>query len=221
MKPERIETLADGIFAIVMTLLVLELKVPGVHGGAHINEELVQGIAFLWPKFLTFGISFVILGIYWTSHHIMSAIVKRSDFNYNWLSIAFLLSISLIPFSTALLGEHPLQQTSLMFYGMNLITSGLLSYASFRYAGDTSRLTDEGRVGAELRLNATNKLLLPPALYASAVIMSFFNTKLSLVFFILGPAIYFIPVSSRLWNLLVDPHNRVLEHRPMPHHKKR
>lgn len=203
MKPSRIEALSDGIFAIVMTLLVLELKVPV----AETSYDLIEGLATLWPKFVSFIISFLILGIYWGGHHIQFGFVKRANFNFMWLNIIFLLSISLIPFSTALLGEHPYEQIALITYGINLIICALLLYANWKYA-QRHNLVDTAEISAELRRNARHKILLPPTLYFIAIVLSFVNTRLSLLLFIAGPLIYFIPVSTRIWNAITDPFSK-------------
>lgn len=103
--PERLSTLADGVFAIVMTLLVLELSVPVVKGLSG-NSELLLKLAELWPEFLIYGLSFMILGLFWVIHHSIFADVKRYDTTLVWLNIAFLMFVSLVPFSTALVGKN-------------------------------------------------------------------------------------------------------------------
>ncbi len=203
MKPARIEALSDGIFAIVMTLLVLELRVPA----AEVSTDLAHSLALLWPKFISFIISFLILGIYWGGHHIQFGFVKRANFNFMWINIIFLLFVSLIPFSTALIGEHPYEQIALVIYGINLIICALILYASWRYARKNA-LIESREISEELRRNARHKMLLPPTLYFIAILLSFIDTRLSLALFVAGPLIYFIPVSTRVWNALTDPLSR-------------
>lgn len=209
MKPARIEALSDGIFAIVMTLLVLELHVPTVevYQAGTVSSELLQALGLLWPKFLSFVVSFILIGIYWTGHHIQFGFVKKANFNFIWLNMLFLLLISVIPFSTALLGEYPFAQISIIIYGLNLISAGLLLYGNWRYAR-TRDLIDASAISSELRRNARQKILLPPFMYFMAILASFVNTKVSLVLFILGPIVYFIPVTTRLWDTITDPLGR-------------
>lgn len=207
MKPARIEALSDGIFAIVMTLLVLDLKVPQLSeyylaSGGHL---LWSDLSQLWPKFVAFVLSFVIIGIYWSSHHVQFTRIKTSDLNHMWLNMTFLLSISLVPFSTSLLGEYPFDQVAQAVYGLNLILCGVTMFLSWAYAVKDSRLVEEGTVSPELRLNARSKILMPPSFYLLGIFLSAINTKLSLFFFALGPIIYFIPVSTRIWEFITDP----------------
>ncbi len=198
MKPGRIEALSDGIFAIVMTLLVLELKVP-LH-----SLSLSRDLLDLWPKVLAFVISFAILGIYWTSHHIQFIFIKKSNFNHMWLNMIFLLFVCLVPFSAALLGEYPLAQLPQIIYGLNLVACALSAYIQWYYARRKD-LVEHERISDELIRNARHKMLLPALLYMLGVLVSFRNPSLSLLFFALGPVIYFIPVDSRLWSVVTNP----------------
>lgn len=101
----RIEALADGIFAIAMTLLILEVKVPSLLPGQ--LEELPHRLLDLWPKIAAFVISFLVCGVFWVGHHAQLHYVRRADRTFLWLNIAFFLVISAIPFSAALIGEYP------------------------------------------------------------------------------------------------------------------
>lgn len=207
MKPSRIEALSDGIFAIVMTLLVLDLKVPALESMELLSHSdlLWQHLSALWPKFIAFIMSFIVIAIYWSSHHIQFTKITTSDINHMWLNTVFLLFVSLIPFSSALLGEYPFQQAAQSIYGLNLILCGTMMFASWAYAVREERLVESGSVSAELRLNARNKILLPPTLYLIGILLSLINTKISLIFFVLGPIIYFIPVTTHVWEFITDP----------------
>ncbi len=198
MKPSRIEALSDAVFAIVMTLLVLELRVP------MIEHTLWESLVALWPKMLSFLITFLILGIFWSSHHIQFTYVKRSNFNYMWLNIIFLMMISLVPFSTALLGEYPLEQLAQAVYSLNLIICAILLYSGWYYARSRD-LVEQERISTALIRNARHKMLLPAFLYLLGILISLINVKIALVFFALGPITYFIPVDSRLWDIITGP----------------
>ena len=101
----RVEALTDGIFAVAMTLLVLDIEVPEVQqatGTANLPLKLLA----LVPKMLSYIISFIILGVYWVGHHAQLAFIHRADRPLLWINILFLLWVALVPFSTALLSEY-------------------------------------------------------------------------------------------------------------------
>ena len=98
----RIEALTDGVFAVAMTLLVLDIKVPELEQPLA-TAELPLKLLSLWPKFLSYTISFVILGAYWVGHHVQLSFIRRADRPLLWINVFFLLWVALVPFSTALL----------------------------------------------------------------------------------------------------------------------
>jgi uncharacterized membrane protein len=118
----RIDALTDGIYAVAMTLLVIELKLPD-HSLIHSPADLSAAVLQLWPKFYAWVISFLVLGIFWMGHHRAHNHVHRGDGQLVALNIGQLAFVSLMPFSCALLGEHPglLSQT---IYSINM---GLLA----------------------------------------------------------------------------------------------
>jgi uncharacterized membrane protein len=108
----RLETLDDGVFAIAMTLLVLELRVST---NAEVTErELVHQLLQLLPKLGSIFLSFLLLGMSWIGHHNQYVYIRRTDCPFLWINILFMFFITLIPFSTALLGEHPTTRTAMI-----------------------------------------------------------------------------------------------------------
>ena len=142
VSPERLGTLADGVFAIVMTLLVLELSVPVVKGMSK-NSELIHKLAEMRPEFLIYGLSFMILGIFWVIHHTIYADVKRYDTSLVWLNILFLMFVSLIPFSTALVGKNGFIKVTAIIYGINMLLLFNLGWATFAFTTGKRRLLGE------------------------------------------------------------------------------
>ena len=120
----RIEALTDGVFAVAMTLLVLDIKVPELQQPLA-TAELPLKLVALWPKFLSYTISFVILGVYWVGHHVQLSFIRRADRPLLWINILFLLWVALVPFSTALLSEYSNTRLAIAIYGANLIAIGL------------------------------------------------------------------------------------------------
>jgi uncharacterized membrane protein len=141
LSPNRVEALTDGVFAIVMTILVLELGVP-IMTGESLHTELMGSLLAMWPKFLSYFVTFLMLGFMWSVHYYQFSNIKRSDSGLVWLNIIFLMFMSLLPFSTSLLGQHMDKQVSVLIYGGNFIACMLLRYFQWTYATKKYRLVD-------------------------------------------------------------------------------
>jgi len=116
MPTARIEAFSDGVFAIIITLLVLEIHVPRVQG-RDISAGLAHSLLAMAPKFLAYIMSFVIVCIWWVAHHHLFHVLKRSDRGLLWLNSLFLLWLAFIPFPTALMGDFPSERIAVMGYG--------------------------------------------------------------------------------------------------------
>lgn len=141
-SPERLNALADGVFAIVMTLLVLELGAPVAQGITH-NSGLLKKLMEMWPEFLIYVLSFMVLGVFWVIHHSIYAFVKRYDTTLVWLNIVFLMFVSLIPFSTALVGKNGFITVTAVIYGINMLSLFNLGLATFTFTTGKRRLVGE------------------------------------------------------------------------------
>ncbi|HUN21620.1 MAG TPA: TMEM175 family protein [Anaerolineales bacterium] len=131
MNKQRLEAFSDGVFAIVITLLILDIKIPNVEPTA-----LLSSLVNILPQVLTYVMSFFIVGLYWHLHHQVAAQIKQIDEPFVWLNLVWLLFVSVLPFPTSLLGRYPLQPISLAIYGANLIlvnVTGFLILVYFRY----------------------------------------------------------------------------------------
>jgi len=194
----RLETLADGVFAIVMTLLVLDLRVPETIG----TGGLAGDLAALWPRFATYVITFIVLGIYWFAHHQVFHFVARVDRTLVWLNILFFMGVGLTPFAASLLGSYPNEIVALAFYGILLALLPLLGYGVWWYMTG-----DRGLVDQVLDPVLVKKVRLwflgGPAVVPLAISLSFVNTFLSLLVYIILPAVYvfFNPVDRYLGEL--------------------
>jgi uncharacterized membrane protein len=181
-SPERLQTLADGVFAIVMTLLVLELGVEGIAKTAN-NAGVVHGLLEMWPKFLIYGLSFLILGIFWVIHHSVFDNIIRYNDPLIWLNILFLMFVALIPFSTALFGEYGAMQVTALIYGSNMLLIFCSGWAIWAYVTGKRRLVDEGIDPAAVRGGSLMGLVYT-IIMLSAIGISFVNPVIS--FFIYG-----------------------------------
>lgn len=129
----RLEALCDGVFAIVITLLVLELM-GGPLAEAHEAAEVDAALLGLAPRFTSFVISFAIGGVFWVAHHGQLHWIRHTDRRHIWANIGFLLGVSLLPFSAALLGEHPSVRSAVWTYGANVVIVGAALLGQWAYA---------------------------------------------------------------------------------------
>jgi len=191
LTKSRIEALADGVFAVAMTLLVFEIKVPGPaqEAGA---VDLARHLASLWPNFVSYAISFFVLGIYWVGHHNQFHFIRRSNRPFLWLNIVFLFFVTLIPFSAALISSHFDEPIAIAFYGGNLIAVGLVLYAVWAYATRGRRLVDKD-LPREAVHRASRRILIAPCVFVVAIALGFFNTKASLILYAATASYYFFP----------------------------
>ena len=132
LSKHRLEALTDGIFAVAMTLLVIELKFPET---LHIQtqEQLLDALVHLIPKFIAWVISFVVLAIFWVSHHRLFHFVRHVDVRLQWLTIFYLACVSLMPFSSSLSGEYGGALVSQIFYSVNMMLLGMMALLKSRY----------------------------------------------------------------------------------------
>jgi uncharacterized membrane protein len=142
ISPERLKALADGVFAIAMTLMVLQLGVP-VAEGLSKETELLRELAKLWPEFLIYGLSFMILGVFWFMHHAVFSVVRMFDTTLVWLNILFLMFVSLIPFSTALAGKNGFMTVTAVVYGFNMLLIFNLGWATWAFITGKRNLVDK------------------------------------------------------------------------------
>jgi uncharacterized membrane protein len=196
----RIEFLNDGVFAIVMTLLVLEIAAPQLsHSEAQV--ELPRRLLELWPLLLSYVTSFMILGLFWITHEDMFHHIKRANRIFLWLNILYLMFIAFIPFSTSLLGEYGDQQISVVIYGINIVIAAFWMNMQWWYATKDHHLVDSD-LDRTIITAISRLLLVGPITYLVAVVLSFASVQISLVIYIAIPFYYLIPargIKPRSW----------------------
>ncbi len=188
LSSERIMTLADGVFAIVLTLLVLDIKAPEALSEAELFSKLLA----LWPKLFSYIISFAILGIFWFGHHMEFHYIRRSDRIHIWLNLLFLMCIAFIPFSAALLGGNLQYRMAIAVYGFNLIAAGLVRYVHWRYITQGHRLVDVD-MDRQIIRKVERVFLVVPFIYLIAICLSFVSIPITLVLYALIPILYIRP----------------------------
>ncbi len=177
-KPRRLEALTDGVFAIVMTLLVLELSIP-VISGTSVGTELSERLLAMWYKYLSYLVSFLMLGLWWLYHHGVFDNIKRTDGRLIWLNVFFLMFVSLIPFSTSLVAAYWREKTPVMIYGVNMMLCYVLMNIIALYATKKRLIEKElDPVYAKGEQSAQLRIFL---LILFAIVMSFFIPVFSLL----------------------------------------
>lgn len=179
---ERLAALSDGIFAVAMTLLVLDLKVPA-HDAVHSDHDLWLALTALSPQIVSYLLSFLTLGIFWTGQQAQLVLFARSDRHLSWIHIAFLFAVSFMPFSTRLLSEYMESRVALLCYWSNILMLGVILYASWRYA-TRARLLKEG-TAPEVDQAVERRILIAQALYAFGALLCVIGTYWSIGFIVL------------------------------------
>jgi uncharacterized membrane protein len=181
MHKGRLEAFSDGVIAIIITIMVLELKVP-LTDKAHDLLPLV-------PTFVSYALSFVYVGIYWNNHHHTFQAVHMVNGGILWANLHLLFWLSLIPFVTSWMGENHFSKWPVIFYGivliMNAIAYGLLMLLLVRHQGEDSVLAKA--IGSDLKGNISI------GIYATAIVVAFFYPWVSFGLYVVVACIWFIP----------------------------
>ncbi|GAA3278557.1 DUF1211 domain-containing protein [Dactylosporangium vinaceum] len=182
---ERLAALSDGIFAVALTLLVLDLRVPvgevtGQHPvwtaqGRSADRAAWEVLVEVGPHFLPFVMSFMTLGIFWIGQQTQLNHFARTDRHLTWIHLAFLALVCLMPFSTNFVGEYPTARIPFVTYWLNLLLLGLVLMASLRYAARHGMFKTDDVLGALRR-----RIVFYQACYAGAMALSLVDTYVSM-----------------------------------------
>ncbi|MBI3804195.1 MAG: DUF1211 domain-containing protein [Nitrospirae bacterium] len=187
MSKARLEAFSDGVFAIILTLLVLELRVPEVANHSSFGQY-AAAMAPLIPKVVSFILTFVMICIHWVSHQYFFSHIGRVTIGLVWLNNLLLLWLCFLPFPTAMLGDHPTDPFPILLYGVNSLLAALTFYALRRYASHAKLFKEENSkaLGPRHSIPAI-------AIYALSILFAFVNVYLSLACFLVVPLLYFVP----------------------------
>ena len=181
MDKGRLEAFSDGVIAIIVTIMVLELKVP--HGAA------LADLAPVLPTFLSYVLSFIYVGIYWNNHHHMLKAARSVSGPILWANLHLLFWLSLTPFATAWMGENPRVSGPVALYGgvliMNAVAYTILMVMLVRHEGPDSALAKA--MGRDIKGKASL------AIYATGIAIAFVAPEISLGLYVLVAAIWFVP----------------------------
>ena len=138
---DRIAAFSDAVFAVAITLLVLNIDVPQVPTSL-VSEKLPSEIWALWPKFAAFIVSFLIIGVFWVFHHMLFRKIRRHTGLFLWMNLMLLMCIVFIPFSAALFSEYPSTEIGTMFYAASWAVPSFILALMWWYATSENRLVD-------------------------------------------------------------------------------
>ena len=188
--PARVLALSDGVFAIIITLLVLEVHVPELTQG----HSLTQALAELRPSLVAFVISFVLAGMYWVGHRDLFALIRRTDRGLVWLNILYLLPLCLLPFGAGLLGRYDTEPVALRIYGLLLVVIAVMRVVIWLYATNRPRLLWQ-RPDPRQRRAGLVLGLLPGLVYLLAVLVARRAPGVSLAIYAGLPVLYFLSIT--------------------------
>jgi uncharacterized membrane protein len=182
MHKGRLEAFSDGVFAIVITIMVLELKVP--HGKEHFAE-----LQHLWPVFLSYVLSFVHVGIYWNNHHHLLQASKHVSGAVLWANLHLLFWLSLLPFVTGWMGENDFAEHTVILYGTVLILAAIAYYVLVRmllacHGSDTALAKAMG---------SDFKGRISPVIYAAGIAVTFWQPWVGVALYSLVALIWLVP----------------------------
>jgi uncharacterized membrane protein len=170
MRTSRLEAFSDGVLAIIITVMVLELKVP--------DEPTLQALSGSATGFLTYLLSFIYIGIYWSNHHHMFQVVEQVNGTVLWANLHLLFWLSLFPVTTAWMDQTKFSRTPVIAYGINLLLAGLAYYALQQVIFHA-----EGGSGLRDALGRDVKGKISPVLYLSGIALAFVNPWLAMLVF--------------------------------------
>jgi uncharacterized membrane protein len=179
---ERIAGLSDGVFAIAMTLIVFEIRVPDP-GSIHTESELWAALVSLGPRLLMYLLSFLTLGIYWSGQQTQLNHLARGDRHLSWIYIGFLAGVALMPFSTSALGQFIEFRLALLLYWANFALLGAILYGAWVYAIRNDLLKPDAPAGVQALVK--RRILVAQTLYAIGALLVVFGTAVSITFIVL------------------------------------
>jgi uncharacterized membrane protein len=180
---DRIVNLSDGVFAIAITLLVLDIWVPDIPEGM-VASELPAALLSLWPKYLGYFLSFAVISTFWIVHHSIFRPIREYDRGLLYLNFLFLMFVAFVPFPTSLLGEYGDHQLPVAIYAGALAIGRLLLTAIHWYSTRDDRLVGESQNPGEVRFYLIRGLAMP-------------------VIFLLSIGVSFFSVGAAIWSWVV------------------
>lgn len=186
MNKNRVEAFADGVFAIIITLLVLEIKVEG-----DVSKDILHTLVHMYPVFISYFMSFVIIGIYWIQHHMTMQYVEKTNRQFLVINLGILMVISFLPLMSKILGEGMANQQAIILYSGIQIVAGLLNAYLIQYAYK-KKLTYR-TVTLHTKNTVLIRNLISPIMYALSIPVSSFSIDYTYFIFFMIPLVYVYP----------------------------
>jgi uncharacterized membrane protein len=188
--PSRVHALSDGVFAIIITLLVLDVHVPELTENLSLNQALKE----IRPSLTAFVISFILAGMYWVGHRDVFALIRRTDRGLVWLNILYLLPLCLLPFGTKLLGRYDGEPRALRIYGLVLVAIAIMRVVIWVYVTGRPQLLwhrlDDRQRRAGLALAVSSALV-----YLLGILVAGVAPGASLLIYAGMPVLYFLSIT--------------------------
>ncbi len=191
---ERLAALSDGIFAVAMTLLVLDLHLPSA---AQVQSEpgLMYALGALGPQWIAYLMSFLTLGIFWAGQQTQLNHIGEGTRDLTWIHLGFLFAITLMPLSTRLLAEFITYRLALVIYWFNIFVAGAMLFWSWKYATRHGLIKDD--TPPEVRASICKRVVIAQSLYAAGAALCVINTWVSITAIVLVQLNY--AIAPRLW----------------------
>jgi len=184
----RLETFADGVFAIAATLLVLEIQLPG--------DDIGHGLVDLWPSYFAYALSFLTIGIMWVNHHVVLTFIREADRTFLFINLFLLMAVAFLPFPTGVFAEHIGEdgaREAAVAYGLTLTVIAIFFQLFWQYAYRRLLRSDANR----REVSGINRSYLPGVpLYVTATLVALLNATAALVIF---AAIALVYASASIW----------------------
>jgi uncharacterized membrane protein len=211
---ERLILFTDAVFAIAITLLIIEIKVPELHE-VHSEGEVLHSLLQLIPKLMGFFVAFFVIAIYWVAHHRIFRFVYQYDNKLIWLNIFFLLSIVLMPFTSAFQGEYPMLQTPWILYCISVIFTGLMQFRLQAYIRNPANGITHAHHAQHPDLESVRPLMTAAVFLFSIGLMLLGFTWVSRT--VLGLIFPLMVLYGRRHRRLLAAHNAKISHKKAAH----
>ncbi|MGB6690724.1 MAG: TMEM175 family protein [Terracidiphilus sp.] len=191
---DRMAALSDGIFAVAMTLLVLDLHIPSA-AQVHSERELLAALGALGPQWVAYGMSFLTLGIFWAGQQTQFNHIAEGTRDLTWIHLGFLFTITVLPLSTRLLAEFITYRGALGIYWLNILLPGAMLYWSWAHATRAGLVKSD--TPDEVKDSICRRIVIAQSLYAAGAALCFINTWVSIAAIVLVQLNY--AIAPRLW----------------------